>query len=182
MLNIKMVTCKGVYDQKFAGVHKSSGPNIDHLIFGSEGTLGVITEVTLKIRPMPKVKKYGSLVFPNFDCGLKCLREVAFKRCQPASIRLMDNEQFLFGQALKIHDGFISEYVDGLKKFLLTHVKGYSWNDVAVVTLLFEGDKEEVEKQEKVIFSIAKKYRGLNGGSKNGEKGYVSLVLGICKE
>ena len=41
------------------------------------GTLGVVTEVTLKIRPVPPVKKYGSIVFPNFESGVACLQEIA---------------------------------------------------------------------------------------------------------
>lgn len=43
----------------------------------SEGTLGVVTEVTIKIRPVPEYQKYGSVVFPNFERGVACLREVA---------------------------------------------------------------------------------------------------------
>ena len=61
------------------------------------GTLGVVTEVTMKIRPLPDCRKYGSIVFPNFESGVACLHEVARQRVAPASIRLMDNEQFQFG-------------------------------------------------------------------------------------
>jgi alkyldihydroxyacetonephosphate synthase len=43
------------------------------------GTLGVITEVVMKIRPLPTCKKYGSVVFPDFESGVKCMREVAKK-------------------------------------------------------------------------------------------------------
>lgn len=43
----------------------------------SAGTLGVVTEVTMKIRPVPEYQKYGSVVFPNFEQGVACLREVA---------------------------------------------------------------------------------------------------------
>lgn len=57
----------------------------------------MITEVTLKVRPLPVVQRYGSIVFPDFTRGVNCMREVALHRCQPASIRLMDNEQFKFG-------------------------------------------------------------------------------------
>ena len=41
------------------------------------GTLGVVSEVTLKVRPLPQCKKYGSIVFPDFECGVNCMREVA---------------------------------------------------------------------------------------------------------
>lgn len=48
-----------------------------HLYRFFTGTLGVITEVAFKIRPLPRVKKYGSIVFPDFEAGVKCLREIA---------------------------------------------------------------------------------------------------------
>lgn len=37
----------------------------------------MVTEVTMKIRPVPEYQKYGSVVFPNFEQGVACLREVA---------------------------------------------------------------------------------------------------------
>jgi len=62
------------------------------------GTLGIVTEVTIKIRPIPECRKYGSIVFPTFESGVACLNEIARQRVAPASIRLMDNEQFQFGK------------------------------------------------------------------------------------
>lgn len=41
------------------------------------GCLGVVTEVVLKIRPLPAFRKYGSIVFPYFEAGVACMREVA---------------------------------------------------------------------------------------------------------
>lgn len=54
----------------------SCGPDFDHMILGSEGTLGIITEIILKIRPLPRIVKYGSIVFPHFLSGVHALREV----------------------------------------------------------------------------------------------------------
>ena len=41
------------------------------------GTLGVVTEVSLKIRPIAPVRKYASFVFPDFETGTNFMREVA---------------------------------------------------------------------------------------------------------
>jgi len=37
----------------------------------------VITDLIIKVRPLPQCKKYGSIVFPNFESGLLSMREVA---------------------------------------------------------------------------------------------------------
>lgn len=66
----------------------SCGPDFDHMIFGSEGTLGVVTEVIMKIRPLPRVTKYGSVVFPNFQSGVQALREVCIF-CMISSLKIL---------------------------------------------------------------------------------------------
>jgi len=51
--------------------------NLNVKIILIAGTLGVITEVTIKIRPVPPVRKYASFVFPDFEFGVKYMRQVA---------------------------------------------------------------------------------------------------------
>lgn len=80
LVHVKMVTPKGILEKNCQVPRLSCGPDFNHLILGSEGSFGVITEVILKIRPLPKCKKYGSIAFPNFESGVKCMREVARQR------------------------------------------------------------------------------------------------------
>ena len=93
VVRIRMVTARGTVEKSFQGPRNSIGPDIHHFILGSEGmhcvyhtvailchtagTLGVITEVTMKIRPVPEVRKYGSVVFATFEKGVGFVREVA---------------------------------------------------------------------------------------------------------
>ncbi|XP_066592228.1 alkylglycerone-phosphate synthase isoform X2 [Prorops nasuta] len=171
--------------QKDALVPRSScGPDFDHVILGSEGTLGVVTEVTLKIRPLPKVVKYGSVVFPNFESGVRAMREIARQRCQPSSIRLMDNEQFKFGQALRPEVGWGGMILQGLKHSYITRIKGFKWDSLCVATLLFEGSTvADVTSQEKKIYDIAKKFNGVPAGETNGERGYtLTFVIAYIRD
>ncbi|KAG2459645.1 ADAS protein, partial [Polypterus senegalus] len=159
VVHIRMVTPRGVIEKSCQGPRMSTGPDVHHFIMGSEGTLGVVTEVTIKIRPVPEYQKYGSVVFPNFEQGVACLREVAKQRCAPASIRLMDNAQFQFGHALKPQVASIfTSFLDGLKKFYITKFKGFDPNQLCVATLLFEGDREKVLQHEKQVYDIAAKF------------------------
>lgn len=173
VVQVKMVTTKGVLERNCFAPRVSSGPDFNQIILGSEGTLGVITEVVLKVSKMPKVRLYGSLVFPFFDRGVKCLREVAAKKLQPSSIRLIDNDQFKFGQALKSKPSFFGGIIDGMKKAYITKLKGFNIHKMCVATLLFEGDEKDVKRQQKLINEIAEKYGGIPAGAINGERGYV---------
>ena len=73
------------------------------------GMYGIVTEVTIKIRPLPPIRKYGSIVFPDFEPGVACMREIAKQRCAPGSIRLVDNEQFQFGKLICCIIGLCTE-------------------------------------------------------------------------
>ncbi|KXJ71503.1 hypothetical protein RP20_CCG020409 [Aedes albopictus] len=183
VIRIKVVTGIGVMEKQFTAPRASCGPDLDHVIFGSEGTLGIITEAVVRLRPVPAVSRHGSLVFPNFETGFNFLREVARKRLQPASIRLIDNPQFEFGQYLQPDGPWHTELVDGFKKHYLTKVCGFKMDQIVAVTLVFEGQRKSVESQEKLIYDIAVKYGGLKGGSKNGAKGYaLTFVVAYIRD
>lgn len=175
VIRVKMVTSKGVLERKISAPRVSSGPDFNNIVMGSEGCLGIVTEVLIKIRPMPTSKKFSSFIFPDFEMGVKFMREVARRQCQPASLRLIDNRQAKMAQTLNSDDGIIFTITDSLKKFLLTNVKGYDANKYSVATVVFEGETNDVNINIKQIDSVAKKFSGISAGSANGQKGYVSF-------
>ncbi len=73
------------------------GLNLHELFVGSEGTLGIITEATLKIHPLPEMKKYVAFRFPNLKQGLAAIRTFMQRGLRPAVVRLYDPlDTFLF--------------------------------------------------------------------------------------
>ena len=75
------------------------------------------------------------------------MEEMAKSRIWPASIRLLDNLQFKFGQALKPATEKTSEaIIDAIKKYYVLNIKGFNPDRMAAVTLAFEGTKEEVSR------------------------------------
>lgn len=111
---------------------------------GHEGNLGIITEAVLRIRKIPEAKEYSSIVFPDFETGIKFMEEVARKRIWPASIRVVDNAQFQFAMCLKEGGGALSKFLDGFKQFYLTKIKGFDIDKISACTIVYEGTEQEV--------------------------------------
>jgi len=68
----------------------AAGPDITRFFIGSEGTLGVVTEATLAVRPAPRVVTHGAYAFPSFVDGLDAVRRAAQEELRPAVMRLYD--------------------------------------------------------------------------------------------
>ena len=109
---------------------------------------------------------------------------MALNRLQPASIRLIDNEQFAFGHALKpAAESFISSVIDSIKSFYVTSIKGFDPKKLAVTTLLFEGDAATAKVHEQKVLALAAKYGGLTGGEENGKRGYLlTFVIAYLRD
>jgi alkyldihydroxyacetonephosphate synthase len=69
------------------------GPDTMQLFIGAEGSLGVITEVTLKIFPLPEARVFHGFRFRDIDTGLTCLESANRLHLQPAVLRLYDAEE-----------------------------------------------------------------------------------------
>jgi len=175
---ITVVTPSGTMVKNVMAPRVSAGPDINHIILGSEGTIGVITEAVVRISYPPHLTKYGSIVFPNFELGIECMHEITAKKCSPVSIRLVDNIQFQFGQALKPENHDWKEQIKSKasKWYVLNHLK-FDADVMVAATLLFEGTSEDIHSREKQCYAIAKKYGGIKGGEENGIRGYFLTYM-----
>lgn len=140
VISIKIATPIGTFQKVQNAPRVSSGPDIHEFVLGHEGNFGIITEVIVKVRPIPEKKVYESVLFYDFDIGIKFMYEVAQSKSWPASLRLLDNKQFQFGMALKMEDkSKINEIVSAAKKYFITEVMGFDPNKMTLCTILFEG-------------------------------------------
>ena len=170
---ITMITPEGELKHLHPTPRASIGMQPQNLFFGSEGNLGLITKAVIKIHPLPEVKKYGSLIFPTFDLGVQFLQELSLTAFVPASIRLVDNVQFRFGQALKPRARGLQAKSNWIKKFYVLKLRRFDPHQMAAATIVMEGSRPEVEFQKSNIYDLAKKFQGLPAGATNGRRGYM---------
>ena len=69
------------------------GPDLNQVFVGSEGTLGVVTEVTLRAWPLPPEERRGAWSFASFADGLEVCRRVLRRGARPAVLRLYDGRE-----------------------------------------------------------------------------------------
>jgi alkyldihydroxyacetonephosphate synthase len=87
---LEVVLADGTIVRMSPAPRRSVGPDLRQLFIGSEGTLGVITEVTLKIVPTPAERRMQALALPSFAQGLECIRRCMRAGWRPAVVRLHD--------------------------------------------------------------------------------------------
>ena len=180
VLGVRVVTARGVLERPLAAPRESVGSaDPRRFIFGSEGCLGIVTSAIVKVFPLPEVQEYGSIVFPDFESGVRFLYELERGRKLPASVRLVDNLQFQLSQMLKPRASGLRKLVGRAEKLFVTRIKGFDVERMTACTLVFEGSREEVADQRRTTAAIAKHHGGLAGGAENGRRGY-QLTFGIA--
>ncbi len=170
---ITLITPKGEVSHLDTGPRRSAGIQPRDLTFGSEGNLGIITEATLNIHPIPEETRFGSYIFPDFELGVDFLLALRRSGMVPASVRLVDNLQFRFSQALKPLPQGVKAVEQKAQRFFLEAVLKYDLRQVSAATVVMEGSQQEVSAQHKHLNRMARKFRGIAGGARNGQRGYM---------
>ena len=77
----------------------AAGPALRQLVAGSEGVLGVITQVALRVHPQPAAQRFEGWLAPDFETGCDVLRQLEQAGAAPDIARLSDAEETRFSLA-----------------------------------------------------------------------------------
>ncbi|SET49876.1 glycolate oxidase [Salinibacillus kushneri] len=113
-----------------------AGYDLTRLLVGSEGTLGIITEATLKLLPLPPAKKTALTLFEDIHMAAKAVSDIIAHKIIPATLEFLDQP------TIKVVEEFS-------KVGLPTHAK-------AVLLIEQDGDSHKVEQDIKSISTICK--------------------------
>jgi alkyldihydroxyacetonephosphate synthase len=123
--------------------HTAAGPALRELIVGSEGVLGVIPEVTVKVRPVPSVRRYEAWMAESFEAGAEIVRALAQGPGLPDIVRVSDEEETEVSLALSGPRGVAGRLFGGYL--------GLRKRQGGCLTILgFEGEEEAVARRRAV--------------------------------
>jgi alkyldihydroxyacetonephosphate synthase len=92
--------------------HTAAGPSLRELVLGSEGTLGVITDVSCRVRPAPERRVYEGWIAQDFAAGCEIVRDLAQSHEAPDVLRLSDEEETRISLAMSGTEGARKRAVD----------------------------------------------------------------------
>ena len=159
--SLRLVTPQGIIETPLVPA-SATGPDLRQILIGSEGTIGVITSITLKLRKAPESRLYVGVLFKAFADGVEAVRNMMQKEIIPNVVRLSDPNETKASMALASHDG--GSPVERIGTWYLRR-SGYFGSESVVMILGFEGSPEWVHFERKRALAICKSFGGFSVGS-----------------
>ncbi|MFT5766991.1 MAG: alkyldihydroxyacetonephosphate synthase [Halioglobus sp.] len=111
----------------------SAGPDIREMIMGSEGRMGIITEVKVRVTPLPEEESFHVVFFPSWDAGMTAARELVQQKVQLSMVRLSNEMEtmtlLLSGDAdalTELDQRLAEQGITGSKVMMMIGVTGNS--------------------------------------------------------
>jgi alkyldihydroxyacetonephosphate synthase len=150
----------------------AAGPDLRELVVGSEGVLGVICEATMRVRPVPRTRRYEGWSFRSFAEGREAFRVMEQADAAPDVARLSDEEETRVAVALAAAGGGAAERAGRV----YLRIRGHEGGCLAITG--FEGDEEDVERRRQRAGALLRAGGGLRLGRRPGEAWLRSRYAG----
>ena len=140
VVSLTVVTAEGKIIRTARRARKSSaGYDLTRIFVGSEGTLGIITEVTVKLYPQPEAISAAICNFSSVDDAVRCVIQTIQMGVPVARVELLDAA---FVKAVNVHS-----------KLTL--------KETPLLLFEFHGSEASVKEQAELVQEIASDHHGM---------------------
>jgi alkyldihydroxyacetonephosphate synthase len=142
---------------------------VREMVLGSEGRLGVITEVTVQVHRVPEQRVILGYFFPSWTAALQAMRDIAASDASPSVTRVSDPNETQFSLATKKAPNVLDHAKSAALKAYLTRRRGYDLDKACLSFIGYEGSKDHVDRQRRAVGRIVSGYGGVCVGRSPGE-------------
>ncbi len=143
----------------------SAGQDLREAVMGSEGRMGLLTEVSVRVRPLPAQEHFHAVFFPSWDIAVEAVRALGQSDIGLSMLRLSNEVETETQLALAGHEKLIV--------WLRRYLKLRNAGEQPVMLLLgTTGTHSEVLRQKRDALSLCKQFKGVHAGRAIG-KGWV---------
>jgi alkyldihydroxyacetonephosphate synthase len=143
----------------------SSGPSVREMILGSEGRLGVITEVTVQVHRKPAKRDVYAYFFPTWENGLAAMQEIAESDAAPMITRVSDARETGFSLATAKDRKGVDKFLAGTVLPSLMRSKGWDLTKICLSFIGYEGGVAHAKRQKSLVDAIVKRHGGMGVGT-----------------
>lgn len=141
----------------------AAGPDLRHLVLGSEGRLGILARATVRISPVPAKDVVYGVFFPTWENAFEAARTLAASGLPLSMVRLSNPVETMTNLFIAGHEREIAL----LKKYLA--FRGIPEHSSSMCLLGFIGSARLVRAAKCEAFSIMRKYKGVSLGTMMGK-------------
>ena len=141
----------------------AAGPDLRQFVLGSEGRLGILTEVTVRVTPLPEHEEFHAVFFPDFVRGMTATRQIVQARLPLSLLRLSTPAETQTTLALAGHERLI-----GLLETML-NVRGVGGEKVMLLCG-FTGRAAVTRETRAQVMDLCHEHGGVSAGRRFGEQ------------
>jgi alkyldihydroxyacetonephosphate synthase len=134
----------------------AAGPDLNQIIAGSEGVLGVITQATVRLAALPRRCDYRGYLFPAFQAGVEAAREVMQSGLRPAILRLSDEAETEVNLTMRAPPSALRAAAEGVYLAL----RRIRLEGAALLIVGFEGAEDQVRSDWRRAQPILRRHQG----------------------
>lgn len=144
----------------------ATGPSVREMALGSEGRLGIITEVTVQVHRLPEERVILGYLFPSWEAGLAAMQEISASDAAPTVTRVSDANETRFSFATSKRKpglNLSAKIQKGL--FAVLEKRGWDMSKACLSFIGFEGAKSHVAYEKKLVKEIVGRHGGIVVGT-----------------
>ena len=143
---------------------ESTGPSLRELFIGSEGRLGVITELWVQVHRLAEKRVVIAYMYPEWTAALAAVKQMSDDEIPTSFVRISDGNETALSLSTQTAAKSLKKKASAKAQaglWAIMRRRGWNTDAMCISYVCFEGSKAEVDARRKAVAAVAKKHGAL---------------------